>query len=146
MYLHYHIPLWVHSGVNPSPTIQSRFTSQLSSLCQYPNHHIPTQLTVASAPQQTTLSLPPSLSTSTNKDNDPQQVYYIQRATPTSFASQPMAEQTGQRSTVIKGAHSDQRFSLVDVALRSYFLSPGSEPQLTTPNEVHEAIRGLNVS
>jgi len=34
----------------------------------------------------------------------------------------------------------------VDVALRSYFLSPASEPQLTTPDEVHEAIRGLNVS
>ena len=26
------------------------------------------------------------------------------------------------------------------------FLSPASEPQLTTPDEVHEAIRGLNVS
>jgi len=33
----------------------------------------------------------------------------------------------------------------VDVALRSYF-SPASEPQLTTPDEVHEAIRGLKVS
>jgi len=27
----------------------------------------------------------------------------------------------------------------VDVALRSYFLSPAREPQLTTPDEVHEA-------
>ena len=34
----------------------------------------------------------------------------------------------------------------VAVALRSYFLSPASEPQLNTPDEVHEAIRGLNVS
>ena len=34
----------------------------------------------------------------------------------------------------------------VHVALRSYFLSPASEPQLTTPDEVHEAIRGLKVS
>jgi len=34
----------------------------------------------------------------------------------------------------------------VDVALRSYFLSPASEPQLTTPDEVHEDIRGLKVS
>ena len=34
----------------------------------------------------------------------------------------------------------------VDVALRSYFLSPASEPKLTTPDEVHEDIRGLNVS
>jgi len=34
----------------------------------------------------------------------------------------------------------------VDVVLRSYFLSPASEPQLTTQNEVHEAIRGLKVS
>jgi len=33
----------------------------------------------------------------------------------------------------------------VDVALESYFLSPASEPQLTTPDEVHEAIRGLKV-
>jgi len=33
----------------------------------------------------------------------------------------------------------------VDVALRSYFLSPASEPQLTTPDEIHEAIRGLKV-
>ena len=34
----------------------------------------------------------------------------------------------------------------VDVALRSYFLSPASEPQLTTPDEAHNAIRGLKVS
>jgi len=34
----------------------------------------------------------------------------------------------------------------VEVALRYYFLSPASEPQLTTPDEVHEAIRGLKVS
>jgi len=34
----------------------------------------------------------------------------------------------------------------VDVALGSYFLSPVGEPQLTTPDEVHEAIRGLKVS
>ena len=34
----------------------------------------------------------------------------------------------------------------VDVAVRSYLLSPASEPQLTTPDEVHEAIRGLKVS
>ena len=35
---------------------------------------------------------------------------------------------------------------LVDVALRSYFLSPASQPQLTTPDEFHAAIRGLKVS
>jgi len=35
---------------------------------------------------------------------------------------------------------------MVDVVLRSYFLSPASEPQLTTPDEVHEALRGLKVS
>ena len=34
----------------------------------------------------------------------------------------------------------------VDVALRSYFLSPASELQLTNPDEVHEAIRGLKFS
>ena len=34
----------------------------------------------------------------------------------------------------------------VDVALRSYFLSPVSEPHLTIPDEFHEAIRGLKVS
>ena len=34
----------------------------------------------------------------------------------------------------------------VDVVLRSYFLTPASEPQLTTPDEVHEAISGLKVS
>jgi len=34
----------------------------------------------------------------------------------------------------------------VDVALKSYFLSPTSEPQLTNPNEVHAAIRCLKVS
>jgi len=33
----------------------------------------------------------------------------------------------------------------VDVALGSYFLSPAGEPQLNTPDEVHEAIRGLKV-
>ena len=33
-----------------------------------------------------------------------------------------------------------------DVGLRSYFLSPASEPQLATPDEVYEAIRGLRVS
>ena len=35
---------------------------------------------------------------------------------------------------------------MVDVALRSYFISPASEPQLTTPDEVHAAIRCLKVS
>ena len=35
---------------------------------------------------------------------------------------------------------------MVDVALRSYFISPASEPQLTTPDEVHEAIKSLKVS
>jgi len=34
----------------------------------------------------------------------------------------------------------------VDVTLGSYFLSSANEPQLTTPDEVHEAIRGLKVS
>ena len=33
-----------------------------------------------------------------------------------------------------------------DVAWRSYLLSSASEPQLTTPVEVHEAIRCLKVS
>ena len=32
---------------------------------------------------------------------------------------------------------------MVDVALRSYFLTPVSEPKLTNPDEVQEAIRGL---
>jgi len=31
------------------------------------------------------------------------------------------------------------------MALRSYFLTPVSEPKLTNPDEVHEAIRGLKV-
>jgi hypothetical protein len=31
----------------------------------------------------------------------------------------------------------------VDVALRSYFLTPSSEPKLTNPDGVHEAIRSL---
>jgi len=35
---------------------------------------------------------------------------------------------------------------MVDVALRSYFLTPASEPTLTNPDEVHKAIRGLKVS
>ena len=35
---------------------------------------------------------------------------------------------------------------MFDVALRSYFLSCASEPQLTTLDEIHEAIRGLIVS
>ena len=34
----------------------------------------------------------------------------------------------------------------VDVRLRSYFLSPASEPQLTTPDEVHAAIWCLKLS
>ena len=34
----------------------------------------------------------------------------------------------------------------VDVALRSYFISTASEPHLTNPDEVHEAIKGLKVS
>jgi hypothetical protein len=33
----------------------------------------------------------------------------------------------------------------IDVALRSYFISPAREPQLTTPDEFHEGIRGLKV-
>jgi hypothetical protein len=32
---------------------------------------------------------------------------------------------------------------MVDVALRSYFMTPASEPKLTNPHEVQEAIRGL---
>jgi hypothetical protein len=32
---------------------------------------------------------------------------------------------------------------MVDVALRSYFMTPASEHKLTNPDEVHEAIRGL---
>jgi hypothetical protein len=35
---------------------------------------------------------------------------------------------------------------MVDVALRSYFMTPASEPKLTTPDEFQEAIRGLKVS
>ena len=35
---------------------------------------------------------------------------------------------------------------MVDVALRSYFLTPASEPKLTTPDEVQEAFRGLKFS
>jgi hypothetical protein len=35
---------------------------------------------------------------------------------------------------------------MVDVALRSYLLTPASEPKLTNPEEVQEAIRGLKVS
>ena len=34
---------------------------------------------------------------------------------------------------------------VVDVALRSYFLTPASEPKLTNPDEVQETIRGLKV-
>jgi hypothetical protein len=35
---------------------------------------------------------------------------------------------------------------MVDVALRSCFLNPASEPKLTNPEEFQEAIRGLKVS
>jgi hypothetical protein len=35
---------------------------------------------------------------------------------------------------------------MVDVALRSHFLTPASETKLTTPDEVQEAIRGLKAS
>jgi hypothetical protein len=35
---------------------------------------------------------------------------------------------------------------MVDVALRSYFLTPASEPKLTSPDEIQEAIRYLKVS
>jgi hypothetical protein len=35
---------------------------------------------------------------------------------------------------------------MVDVALRSYFLTPASQHKLTNPDEVQEAIRGLKVS
>jgi len=36
---------------------------------------------------------------------------YLQGATPTSSANQPMAEQTGEQATGIKGAYSSQRDS-----------------------------------
>jgi hypothetical protein len=32
---------------------------------------------------------------------------------------------------------------MIDLALRSYFLTPASEPKLTNPDEVQEAIRSL---
>jgi hypothetical protein len=35
---------------------------------------------------------------------------------------------------------------MVNVELRSYFLTPASEPKLTNPDEVQEAIRGLKVA
>ena len=35
---------------------------------------------------------------------------------------------------------------MVNVALRSYFLTPASEPKVTNPDEVQGAIRGLKVS
>jgi len=35
---------------------------------------------------------------------------------------------------------------LVDVALRSYFHVPASEPKLTNPKEVQEATNGLKIS
>ena len=35
---------------------------------------------------------------------------------------------------------------MLDVALKSYFLTPASEPKLTNPDEVHEATRGLKVT
>ena len=35
---------------------------------------------------------------------------------------------------------------MVDVELGSYFMAPVSEPKLTNPEEVQEAIRGLKVS
>ena len=35
---------------------------------------------------------------------------------------------------------------MVDVALRSYFLTPASEPELTNPDEVQEDIRSLKVN
>ena len=35
---------------------------------------------------------------------------------------------------------------MVDVELASYFMAPVSEPKLTNPEEVQEAIRGLKVS
>jgi hypothetical protein len=34
----------------------------------------------------------------------------------------------------------------VNVGLRSYFMAPASEPKLTNPEEVQEAIRGLKAS
>jgi len=35
---------------------------------------------------------------------------------------------------------------MVDEALRSYFMTPASEPMLTNPEEVQEAIKSLKVS
>jgi hypothetical protein len=35
---------------------------------------------------------------------------------------------------------------MVDVELRSYFMSPASEPKLTNPDEFRNVIRGLKVS
>jgi hypothetical protein len=35
---------------------------------------------------------------------------------------------------------------IVDVALKSHFMTPASEPKLTNPYEFHEDIRGLKVS
>jgi hypothetical protein len=35
---------------------------------------------------------------------------------------------------------------MVDVALRSYLLTPASQVKLTNPKEIQEAIKGLKVS
>jgi hypothetical protein len=34
---------------------------------------------------------------------------------------------------------------MVDVALRSYFLTPASEPKLINPDKVQETIRGVKI-
>jgi hypothetical protein len=35
---------------------------------------------------------------------------------------------------------------MVDVALRSHFMTPASEPKLTNPEEVQETVRGFKVT
>jgi hypothetical protein len=43
-------------------------------------------------------------------------------------------------------AHTVPAFiEMVDVPLESYFVTPASEPNLTDPEEIHEAIRGLKL-
>ena len=79
-----------------------------------------------------------------------------------SISPPPWSPQRGSLSQTIKAetlAHNlDAQFQPVldpsfpavietfDMTLRSYFLSPASEPHLTTPGEVHDANRGFKVS
>jgi hypothetical protein len=60
--------------------------------------------------------------------------------------AEALADNLKARFQAVKDSSVSAIIETVDMATRSYFLSPARETKLTNPNDIHEAISGLKVS